>query len=83
MVFSYFEKVKANGFFDARRNGQAKYWMYETVNEQLHNRFYHARGMEELLAHYEKELLAGRVTSFAAAAGLLGFYDKTERENNG
>ena len=82
-IYDYIGKVKANGCFDERRHSQAKYWMYETVNEQLHNRFYQARGMEELLAHYEKELLAGRVTSFAAAAGLLGFYDKTERENNG
>lgn len=76
MVFSYFEKVKANGSFDARRNGQAKYWMYETINEQLHRRFYQAAGMEEMLARYEQDIIDGRITSFAAAGKLLEFYDK-------
>ena len=33
MVYSYIDFVKKNGYFDYRRNEQAKYWMYETINE--------------------------------------------------
>lgn len=75
MIYDYIGKVKANGSFEKRRNSQAKYWMYETINEQLRNRFYNATGVEAQLAHYEKELLDGRITSFAAATKMLEFYD--------
>ena len=75
MIFDFVAKVKANGSFDERRSNQAKYWMYETINEQLYRRFYQAEGMEEMLARYEKEILAGRTTSFAAAGKLLDLYD--------
>ena len=77
MVFDYVAKVKENGAFEERRNGQAKYWMYETINEQLHRRFYQSPGVEEQLSFYEKELLAGKITSFAAASKLLEYYDKS------
>ena len=32
--------VKANGYFEQRRNEQAKYWMYESINEHLRDSFY-------------------------------------------
>ena len=76
MIYDYVTKVKASGCFEERRNGQSKYWLYETVNEQLHRRFYNADGMSDALAFYEKELLGGKLTSFAAAGKLLEFYDK-------
>lgn len=75
MIFDYISKVKANGCFDCRRNSQAKYWMYESINEQLHNRFYNAHGIADMLAECEKELLSGRITSFAAATKMLDLYD--------
>lgn len=78
MIFDYISKVKANGCFGERRNNQAKYWMYESINEQLHNRFYNARGIADMLAACEKELLDGRITSFAAATKMLDFYDSIE-----
>ena len=73
-------KVKSNGSFDERRSNQSKYWMYETINEQLYKRFYQADGIEEMLARYEKEILAGKITSFAAAGKLLEFYDSEKNK---
>ena len=75
MIYDYIARVKANGAFEKRRNSQAKYWMYETINEQLRNRFYNAPGVEAQLVQYEKALLGGQITSFAAAAKMLEFYD--------
>jgi LAO/AO transport system kinase len=71
MIYDYIARVKANGAFEKRRNSQAKYWMYETINEQLRNRFYNAPGVEAQLVQYEKALLGGQITSFAAAAKML------------
>ena len=40
MIDRYFAYVKGNGFFEQRRMAQEKYWMYETIDEQLKANFY-------------------------------------------
>ena len=82
MVYQYLDFVKSNGYFEYRRNEQSKYWMYETINEQLRNSFYHAQGMEERLLKAENSVLAGEQTSFAAAGMLLDNYFKQLRNDN-
>lgn len=76
MIFSYIDDVKISGFFDERRHRQAKYWMYESINEQLHSRFYNAPNMKRLLAEYEQCVQDGKLTSFAAASRLLQLFDE-------
>ena len=34
MIYAYIDFVKANGYFQHRRQEQAKFWMYESINEQ-------------------------------------------------
>ena len=74
MVYRYFDFVKANGYFERRRNEQAKYWMYETINEHLRDSFYQNETIASLLAVQEQEVLSGRTTSFTAAKRLLDAY---------
>ena len=74
MISEYVEFVKANGYFDYRRNEQSKYWMYETINEQLRNSFYHDETIQSMLTHAEQTVLNGQKTSFAAAGELLDMY---------
>lgn len=74
MIYQYIDFVKQNGYFDYRRNEQSKYWMYETINEQLRNSFYHSALVEQKLAEAEKSVLRGEQTSFAAAGMLLDTY---------
>ena len=74
MVYKYFDFVKANGYFERRRNEQAKYWMYETINEQLRDSFYNDPLIEDLLTLKEQEVLGGQTTSFTAARKLLDTY---------
>ena len=74
MVYEYFDFVKANGYFDYRRNEQSKYWMYETINEQLRNSFYQNPLIESMLPEGEEKVLKGEQTSFAAAGELLKTY---------
>src|SRR5574344_60998 len=76
MIYEYIAFVKANGYFDYRRNEQSKYWMYETINEHLRNSFYHNNTIAEMLAHKEQEVLNGKLTSFVAAKQLLDEYFK-------
>lgn len=76
MVYEYIDFVKANGYFQYRRNEQAKYWMYESINEQLRNSFYQNPTIASMLSRKEGEVLGGTVTSFTAAHQLLETYFK-------
>jgi LAO/AO transport system kinase len=76
MIYQYFDFVKQNGYFDYRRNEQAKYWMYETINEQLRFNFYNNPVIQAQLASAEQSVLQGQKTSFVAAQDLLDNYFK-------
>ena len=74
MVYEYIDFVKANGYFDYRRNEQSKYWMYESINEHLRLNFYNNPLIQQQLKEAEQTVLAGRKTSFTAAQDLLDLY---------
>ena len=74
MIDEYFVFVKKNGYFDYRRNEQAKYWMYESINEHLRDSFYNNPTIETMLHAKEQDVLNGRQTSFVAAKQLLDTY---------
>lgn len=74
MIDSYFDFVKANGYFDVKRAEQSRFWMYETINEQLHRHFYNNPRIKQLLAEGEALVLDHRRTSFAAAKTVLDSY---------
>ena len=80
MVYEYIDFVKTNGYFQYRRNEQAKYWMYESINEQLRNSFYNNSTIASMLGQKESEVLGGTVTSFTAAHQLLDTYFKQAKE---
>ena len=73
-VLAYFSFVKKNGYFKYRRGEQNKYWMYETINEHLHNNFYDNPEITALLKKEEQKVLNGEQTSFAAAGTMLNTY---------
>lgn len=74
MIDRYFEFVKKNGYFEQRRANQARYWMYETIDEQLRANFYRNPEIESLLAEKESRVLANRQSSFTAARDILDRY---------
>ncbi len=74
MIYKYFDFVKDNGYFEHRRAEQSKYWMYETINEQLRNSFYQNPTISDILKVAESSVLNGERTSFVAAKQLLDSY---------
>ena len=76
MVYQYIDFVRQNGYFQYRRNEQAKYWMYETINQTLHDEFYHNPAIAEAIEQKERQVLGGELTSFTAAAQLLAMRKK-------
>ncbi len=80
MVLDYLQQVKANGRFDNRRNGQSKYWMYESINEQLRDSFFQNEDVRSMLQEKESMVLDNRLTSFAAAKCLMNaYFEKMKR----
>ena len=74
MIDRYFAFVKENGYFELKRVQQSRYWMFETINEQLRNKFYNDPEVERLLKFNEDQVLANRLSSFVAAKNVLDFY---------
>ncbi len=74
LINRYFSLVLGNGYYEKKRREQAKYWMYESLNESLKNMFYEDPAISKLLSQYEKEVLEGKIESFAAAAELIEKY---------
>lgn len=71
-ILLYCSTSQQNGYFETRRSEQAKYWMYETINEQLKNRFYQSQKASLKIA--EEQVQNNQVSSFAAAFELLNNY---------
>ena len=73
-VEEYLDHIEANGYFQANRNRQNKYWMYETINETLKNAFYRNPEIEGRIAEVEQRVLGAKLSSFIAAKELLDIY---------
>ena len=74
MVERYVSFTKENEYFGMKRTTQSKYWMYETINEQLKANFYNNKEIQKLLVDNEKKVLSNELSSFIAAKNLLDTY---------
>ncbi|MGE0089189.1 MAG: methylmalonyl Co-A mutase-associated GTPase MeaB [Bacteroidales bacterium] len=78
-IIEYVDFVKKNDYFEHRRMQQAKYWMYESINEELRNHFYNQKGIKEKLKVFEENVLHRKTNSFLAARILLDEYFKEKK----
>ncbi len=76
MVHRYIEFVKENGYFERKRNEQAKYMMFETINEYLKSSFYNNQDVAKLLIQLKDDVLNSKKSSYVAAKEALDFYFK-------
>lgn len=82
MIDRYIKFVKDNGFFYKKRNEQAKYRMFETINEQLRSGFYDDPEIAALLMKLEDDLQNARKSSYAAAKEALDKYYELQKQLN-
>jgi LAO/AO transport system kinase len=79
MVEEYIMFARENGYLDHLRTQQAKYWMYETINQNLLDGFYKSETMEGMIARTEQRVLNNEISSFTAAYELLRQYANTNK----
>ena len=78
-ITEYLDFVKTNGYFQHKRNEQSKYWMYETINDQLKGNFYHNKEIKRMTEEFEQKVLKEEISSFVAARDLLDHYYQTQK----
>jgi LAO/AO transport system kinase len=74
-IEAYRAQVLANGFFQQNRQQQARHWLHETLETTFKSMFYVNILVKEKLARLEPEVLAGRVSPFAAASEILKTFE--------
>lgn len=78
LISEFEEMVKANGYFQKNRKGQNKFWLLQTINEHLKNRFYQNPLMKKELEHQLKAIENNKITAFAAADLLIEKFEKLD-----
>ena len=74
MIDRYFDYVKSTGYFEKKRQEQEKYWMIETIDEQLRHSFYSMPEVKALLEQKQMRVLNNEQSSFTAAKDVLDYY---------
>jgi LAO/AO transport system kinase len=70
----YSELTRNNGFFKANRNFQSRYWMFESIEEQLKSGFYNHPQVKIKIREMEEKVQHAEISSFEAARQLLEIY---------
>lgn len=71
LILSYQNHTVSNGYFEKRRKGQAKFWMYETINEELMNLLYNNQKIKPVIESLEKEVIDNKITPYSAAKKII------------
>ena len=82
MIDEYITFTRNNGYFYAKRNEQAKYWMYESINNTLRETFYNNPAVVGMLGFTEKQVLNNEISSFVGAKRMMDLFlkDISEKE---
>lgn len=81
-IHAFFKQVNKNGFFKKNRQQQARYWLHESIQQQLRQQFYQHPDIQQALEKVEEEVSAERLSSFQAAEQLLAIFKATRPEQD-
>lgn len=79
MIDEYRHFAQDSGYFYEKRQKQAKWWMYESINEALKNSFYTNPTVKGEIPLTEKQILSDQLSSFVGAQKLLDAYFESLR----
>ena len=78
MIDEFIAFVRKNGYFEHHRNRQAKYWMYESIDESLKSGFYNDQRIITALSDIERKVLNAEISSFSAAKQLIDLHENKD-----
>ncbi len=71
IILEYIETTNSNNYFNAKRNEQNKYWLIQTIEEQLKSEFFNQPNVKAELKKQLELIETNKTTPFAAADYLL------------
>ena len=74
IIENYKDHTLKNNFFQGKRSMQTKYWMHETIRENILNTFHNNLKVQKNLSKFENETIANKISPFKAANQLLNIY---------
>ncbi len=72
IIKSYISHTSDNNYFEQKRNAQNKYWLLQTIEDQLKSDFFNSKKIKKELLNQIKLIESNKTTPFAAADYLLG-----------
>ncbi len=75
-IEDFINQVKDSNYFDKKRKEQARYWMYESINDALKSNFYNQDEINKKLQLFEENVLNGKMNSFLASRMIIDEYFK-------
>jgi len=72
--------TKQQNYFEQKRQEQAKYWFYESLNLELKSLFYDNPAIKKQLMAYEKRIINNTINPFEASSILLEYYRKLNKK---
>ncbi|MFN4763265.1 methylmalonyl Co-A mutase-associated GTPase MeaB [Gillisia sp. Q332] len=76
MISEYLKLTKKNEFFEKNRQKQNKFWLLQTINEHLKQRFYQDPHIKKTLKEQLTAIENNETTPFAAAKLLLNLHNE-------
>lgn len=73
-ILDYQSTTKNSGFFAQKRRDQDKYWMFESIRENLETLFYQHPEVKQQLTNLEADIAQGKISSHAAAEVLMNLF---------
>ena len=71
IITSYLELAESNNSFNSRRSSQNKFWLLQTIEDQLKSNFYQNPKVAKQLIILTEQVESGTISPFDAAARLL------------
>lgn len=79
LIDQFVSHTKSNHSFEFRRHEQDKYWMHESLKELILNEFFANETNQRAIEAFEKQVVNGEISSFAAADILYKQFKNTIR----
>ena len=74
LITDYKTHTEANGFFESHRRAQSRYWLKETIQGALEQKFYNHPAVKNQWHGIETAVLEGKISSFKGAEQLLNIF---------
>ncbi len=74
MIEQYKTQTKESGYFEHHRIKQSKFWLSESINNQLNELFYNNDKIKTRLNQIKSDVAKGKTSPFRAAADLINYF---------